>query len=126
MTAAPIVYLGEYGLGQQVWTRSGGPWNNIEFCFLGPLSPWVGCEQDFSRDPRYPNQPGRLFILTQEYLGRMGELSSGTPGFAGVSSVLADSRWVFAGSLVLQPETLYYFLLGLHIERGRNWIRTWT
>jgi hypothetical protein len=101
-----LLYLGEYGLGQQVRTPSGGPWNNIEFCFLSPAS---SCEQDFSGDPRYPGQPGRLFVLTQEYFGRVGELSSGTPGFVGISSALADSGWAFAGSLVLQPETLYYF-----------------
>lgn len=105
--------LGTYGRGQSVLTPAGGPWTNITFCFAGSGEyaefEDPGCFADFSMDPRYPFQPGGLFVLTQEYLGAPVDLSPATPGFLAVSSTIVDGRWIFGSELKLAPLTVYYF-----------------
>lgn len=114
-TSGWALTVGGYGRGQSVFTPTGGPWTNITFCFSGSDGTAEGqsfdpmCAAEFWRDPRYPFQPGRLFVLTQEYWGTMGGLSPATPGFLAVSSTIVDERWVFGSELTLAPLTWYYF-----------------
>lgn len=112
-TSGTAMTLGTYGRGQSVLTPAGGPWTNITFCFAGSAEYAEfgdpGCWADFGMDPRYPFQPGGLFVLTQEYLGTPVGLSPATPGFLAVSSTMVDAHWVFGSELTLAPLTVYYF-----------------
>lgn len=88
------VFLNEYHYGQMVTTPSGGPWHNIAFGFATPQGVTV--------------YPGFLYLLSQEYLGLPSLLPS-APGLIAVSTGTAGFNWIFDSSVVLQPNTPYYF-----------------
>ena len=51
---------------------------------------------------------GNLYLLTQEYLGVPGGLSSSTPGFLARSENTADGIYAFAASVVINGGTKYW------------------
>lgn len=89
------VFLNEYHFGQMVMTPPGGPWNNIRFCNACGASDSVA-------------EPGHLYLLSQSYAGLPSALPS-APGLLAVSVGVAGGAWVFSSSVVVQPETTYYF-----------------
>jgi len=80
---------------QSATTSAGGPWNNIGFAFLTINGSNAA--------------GGDLFLLSSEYLGAPGNLSSSTPGFIAQSTGIAGGAWTFAASLTLLPNTEYFF-----------------
>src|SRR5262245_58145137 len=88
--------------GQGVTTPAGGPWNNISFYF----------DSQVGAGGTTPFAIGDLFLLNQTYAGTPAALSSSTPGFLAMSTGISGGTWVFDASVVLQPLTTYYFLMG--------------
>jgi hypothetical protein len=86
------ILVGEYHFGQMVVTPSGGPWDDISF----------------SMGSGYFFDPGRLYLLSQEYLGLPSNLAS-APGLLATSISTTQFAWIFDSSVILQPNTTYYF-----------------
>jgi hypothetical protein len=86
--------LNVYHFGQMIETPAGGPWRNITF--------------DFFSSEFFEFDPGRLFLLSQEYLGLATGLAF-APGLIAISVGTSPSAWIFDRFLVLQPNTSYYF-----------------
>ena len=83
--------------GNSLTTPAGGAWDDITFNW-------------FSDNPgSTPTAFGTLFILTQEYLGTPSNLSTSTPGFLAQSQSIAGGMYIFNPSVVLQPNTRYFF-----------------
>jgi hypothetical protein len=82
--------------GQSVTTPGGGPWNNL-------LLNW------FSGTAPVPLAAGTLFLLTQEYLGLPGGLSSATPGFVASTATISAFVWSFDPGVTIQSNTQYFF-----------------
>ena len=85
-------------IGQEIVTPSGGPWTDITFNFF---------ENDDEADT--PTAGGSLFVLDQEYLGSPGALGASTTGYLAESIGVVSGVWQFASTLVLQPNTHYFF-----------------
>jgi hypothetical protein len=83
--------------GQSVTTPAGGPFDNITFNFFSDTAATT------------PAAAGDLFILTQQYLGLPGGLSSATPGFLAESTGISGGIYQFAPSVTLQGGTQYFF-----------------
>lgn len=83
--------------GQSMTTPSGGPWQSITFYMFDAVS-----HNGFG--------VGNLYVLSQSYAGQPAQLSAATPGFVGVTSTLGGG-WVFGPSVILQPNTKYYFYM---------------
>jgi hypothetical protein len=85
-----------------VTTPGGGPWTNITFNFFS----------DFAGTPA---AVGTLFLLSQEdsifNFGSVApqNLSSSTAGYIAQSQSISGGVYVFAPSVVLQPNTQYFF-----------------
>jgi hypothetical protein len=98
-------------LGQSVTTPSGVGWNNILFSFL----------DDTATDPESVAY-GTLFVLESEYLGAPGGLNSTVSGFFaesnGISSGAFGNKYTFASSVVLLPNTTYYFYANAEFPGG--------
>ena len=90
-----------YQDGQMVVTPAGGPWDNITFCFGGPS----GC---YSLSPANSNLAGRLYLLSQEYAGTPDDLAV-APSLIAISEAGYQTAWIFDSSVVLPPNTAYYF-----------------
>jgi len=82
--------------GQSFTTPGGGPFNDVMFNFYSDLASTT------------PAAAGTAFLLNQEYLGAPAALNSSTPGFLGASTSISAGRYVFAPSVVLQPNTQYF------------------
>ena len=93
-------------MGQSVTTPSGGPWNQITFNYFRTFG---------YGDPLDPYATGGLFLLSQEYLGMLDELSTSTPGYiahsTGTQAEDSGSEWTFAADMPLQPGTQYWFYM---------------
>ncbi len=90
--------------GQAVTTPTGGPWNNIKFSFDNLTGTGDANFGDYAA--------GDLFILTSSYLGTPAGLSNATPGFVAMSTGISGGMWTFASTVVLNPNTTYYFMMG--------------
>ena len=92
--------VGSEAVGQSFTTPSGGPWHDITFNFFSDVPALT------------PLASGNAFLLTQEYLGTPGGLSTATPGFlaesTGLMAVNGGDVWVFASNIVLNPNTQYW------------------
>jgi hypothetical protein len=102
--AAPLQAIAEHTRGITAWpdavegqsvTVAGGPFNDIRFTWLGP--------------PNAAPLRGRVYILSQEYLGRPGGLSESTPGFVARSVRLDDREYTFDRTVTLRAGR-YWFL----------------
>jgi hypothetical protein len=99
-------FLNEYHFGQMVTTPADGPWYNITFCFaFTGLSGFTSCTGVSGGQFFYP---GTLYLLSQQYLGLPSDLAS-APGLLATSIGTSQSAWIFSSSVVLQPDTTYYF-----------------
>jgi hypothetical protein len=83
--------------GQSVTTTGTGPWTSISFNFY-----------DASNNAY---AAGNLYLLTQEYTGRAGSLSTATPGYVAQVAATGGTSWVFDPSVTLQPNTQYFFYM---------------
>jgi hypothetical protein len=91
---------GSIRLGQSLITPDGGPWNNISFNFI-------------SGTPSSGDTPfafGPLFLLTEEFPGLI-PFDVTTPGFLASTFTIIDGRWHFDSSLLLHPNTKYWFYM---------------
>jgi hypothetical protein len=96
-------FSADYHFGQLITTPVGGPWDNINFSFVRAIF----------------NDPGKLYLLSQEYLGLSGDLAEApgliatsigrTPFLSPYYCGLDPCAWIFDSSVVLQPNTTYYF-----------------
>ena len=102
--AAPSQVIADHARGITAWpdgvqgqsvTIAGGPYNNIRFTWLGP--------------PNAAPLRGAVYILAQEYLGRVSGLSESTPGFVARSLRLEDREYVFDSAVTLRAGK-YWFL----------------
>jgi PEP-CTERM motif len=102
LSASPIVSVtsglasATFTPGESVTTPAGGPWNNITFNW-------------YDQTARFPLAAGTLFVLTQEYLGLPGALSSLTPGFVASSQSIVAGVYIFDPLVTLSPNTQYFF-----------------
>lgn len=94
--------------GQSVTTPVGGPWDSIEFNFLG-TTPSNETISDFAL--------GGLYVLSQAYTGAPDALSSSTAGYLGFTSTINDGTWDFSG-VTLQPSTQYFFYMNSLVPLG--------
>jgi hypothetical protein len=93
---------GTAALGQSLTTPIGGPWNNLTFN-------WFDTGGTPNAGVPNPIATGTLFLLNQEYLGTPGALSAATPGYIGQSQIIAGGMYWFSSSLIIQPNTTYFF-----------------
>lgn len=90
-------------------TPSGGPWNSITFNYYAD-APAVT-----------PEAIGDAFLLSSEYLGTPGALSSVTPGFVAESTSISGGKYVFDPSVTLNPDTQYWlYETGLVMITGKT------
>lgn len=99
-------------IGQAFMTPTGGPWDNITFNFFA------------NQDGTTPSAVGDLFLLTQQYNGTPGGLSSSTAGFVAESTTISGGEYVFASSVELQPSTLYYAYTDSLFSSHTVWIES--
>jgi hypothetical protein len=90
-------------LGQSFTVPGGGPYDDIAFSFLNSSST--------------PYATGTGFLLSSEYLGTPGALSSSTPGFLG-SATASGNAYTFSPSLTLTSGSTYYFYENALIQPG--------
>jgi hypothetical protein len=83
--------------GESFMTPStGGPWNTITFNFL-------------TGDPgTTPVAAGTAYLLSSEYLGLPGNLSSSTPGFIAASTSVSSGVYLFSTGVTLSQNTEYW------------------
>ena len=81
--------------GHSFTTGAGGSYNSLTFSWLAV-------------DGTTHLAAGRLFLLTQEYLGPPSGLSSATPGFIAESISIDSSAYVFASTVTIGPSTQYW------------------
>jgi hypothetical protein len=86
--------LGRNFPGLRITTPTGGPWDNLSLNFYADTSP----EAD-----------GNVFLLTQEYLGTPGGLSSRTPGFLAESTQDSFGVYEFDPAVTILGATTYWF-----------------
>ena len=82
-------------VGQSITTPRGGSFDHLSF--------------NFYDTNLIPTAAGTLFLLTQSYAGRAGELNSATPGFVAASQSIAGGEYVFDTNVSLQSATQYFF-----------------
>ncbi len=101
----PTQLNGSIEIGQSITTPDTGSYSQITFNFYGRGS------SPFTEGA--PIAGGEMFLLTQLYRGVADDLSASTPGFLALTdSIQADgigTEWVFDPSLILHPNTSYYF-----------------
>jgi len=81
-------------LGQSVTIRQ-GPFNSLRF--------------SWQRSVGQPSATGRVFLLSQEYLGPVADLSTSVDGFVATSTSVVDDEYVFDNTITVQPGTRYWF-----------------
>lgn len=89
--------------GQSTTTLAGGPWNEIQFNFYDNTA------EPFATPVYAPVASGNLFILSSEYLGAPGDLSSATPGFVAQSTGITTGVYQFDSAVTLAGATRYWF-----------------
>lgn len=92
-----------FALGQSLTTPAGGPWNNVTFN-------WFDTGGTPNAGVPTPIAAGTLFLVNQQYSGTPAALSASTIGYIAQSQSIAGGMYVFSASLVIQPNTTYYFL----------------
>lgn len=90
--------------GQSVTTPDGGPWDTLGFNLI-------------NHDTSDPYALGGLYVLTQEYLGTPGALSSSTPGYLGFTDTINSGVWDFS-NVTLNPDTQYFFYMDTAVPLG--------
>ena len=90
--------------GESFTTPGGGAWNNISFNFFSDV-PAVT-----------PLAAGHAFLLTQEYLGAPGSLSSLTSGFLAESVGVLGGKYIFDSAVVLNSNTEYWLYDDTNIQ----------
>ena len=102
--SAPILVIAQHTRGLTAWrdavqgqsiTLTGGPYTDISFTWPGP--------------PNAAPLRGNVYILSQEYLGRVSGLGPSTPGFVARSVRLDDREYFFDTSVTLRAGK-YWFL----------------
>jgi len=82
--------------GESFTTPGGGPWNGLQFIFYADAPPTT------------PDAGGIAYLLSSEYLGTPGNLSSSTPGFIAQSTGISANMYVFNPSVTLNANTEYW------------------
>lgn len=85
--------------GQSVTVRN-GPFNSLRFS-------WHRLEGGGTTS--VPTASGRLFLLSQEYLGPVPGLSPSVAGFVAVTATVVADEYVFDDATTLQPGSKYWF-----------------
>lgn len=86
--------------GVKVTTPGSGPWTDITFNFFKDAD-----------DSVYAETGVGLYVLTQEYNGLAGSLSSGTTGYVTHTTNVTGNKWVFNTSDQLNSSTDYYIYM---------------
>jgi hypothetical protein len=122
-----VARLGSTLYGRAVTTPAGGPWNNLQFNY------WWIFQSEYTR--LNPFAAGELFLLSQPYTGSPLNLSLATPNVIASTSLVVNivndlssvgvdaslkNAWQFDASVVLQPNTTYYFFMGDVDPAGRQ------
>ena len=97
--------------GQSTTTLAGGPWNEIQFNF------YDNTPEEISPAGYTPVAAGNLFILSSEYLGAPGNLSSATTGFVAQSTGITAGVYQFDSAVTLAGETRYWFYTDAEFNR---------
>src|SRR5579871_4757514 len=92
--------------GQGFTTPSGGPWNQITFCF-------------FLTNGGH-SAAGTAYLLALPYTGKPSDLSSSTPGLVATSASIVNGCYTFAAAVMLQPGTPYYLYTDTPLALGFN------
>lgn len=82
--------------GESFTTPTGGPWDALTFNFFAD-APAVT-----------PEASGTAFLLSQEYLGTPGNLSSSTPGYIAESDSISGGVYLFAPGVTINANTEYW------------------
>lgn len=88
--------------GQAVTTPAGGPWADIQFSW-------------FSTSTGGRLAEGSLYLLSSAYAGTPANLGPSTTGLIAIGTVSGGgvgTAYTFDSSVVLQPNTLYFFYSG--------------
>jgi hypothetical protein len=91
-------------MGESFTTPGGGSWNNITFNFFSDVPAST------------PLAAGNAYLLTQEYLGSPGSLSSLTPGFLAESVSVSGGQYIFDSSVFLSSNTEYWLYEDTNIQ----------
>jgi len=95
--------------GLDITSGETGTFNFAGQSFVVPESGTFGdLRFNFYTFQKKPVAFGNLYLLTQEYLGLPGALSSVTPGFVARSESIADGVYVFNTSAVITGGTKYW------------------
>ena len=86
--------------GQSFTTPSVGPWDDLTFNF------YTSPNQDFTITPI---AAGTGYLFTQAYTSTLANLGSTAPGFVAESTEILNNEYVFASTVQLLPDTVYYF-----------------
>ncbi|MEO1495673.1 MAG: hypothetical protein AAFV43_00825 [Planctomycetota bacterium] len=96
--------FGNFGFGQSITLPPGGPFTELTF----NLYEWTG-----GVGPALAE--GQLFVLSEEYLGPIADLSNSTPGFIASTEITqtdgVGAEWVLPVTTTLAGEETYYFLV---------------
>lgn len=91
-------------VGQSVTIPGAAAVGNIRFNWYTYKTP-----ADQAARNETPTAFGRLYVLSQEYLGVPAGLSSSTPGYVGRSASLAEGQYFFEPSVTLAAGARYWF-----------------
>ncbi|HVL66359.1 MAG TPA: hypothetical protein VM364_03760 [Vicinamibacterales bacterium] len=108
-TAGSLQTLVDVTTGLDVTAGGTGTWNWAGQSFVVPGSGSFGdLRFHWYAFQKTPAAFGRLYLLTQEFLGVPGDLGPSTPGFVARSEGIADNVYVFAPQATISGGTKYW------------------